>query len=222
MNACVLVVEDEADIRRILTYNLGTAGYRVMTASTGQEALELAPNADLVLLDVMLPDLAGTEICRRLKAAILTLDTPIIMVTARGEEADRIQGLALGADDYVVKPFSVPELLLRVRARLRRAEAPSVHELGRLRMDTGAHRTWVDGRETELTAMEFRLLLTLWERRNRVQSRETLLDSVWGLEAEVGPRAVDTHIKRLRDKLGPAGDYIETVRGVGYRFSQGQ
>jgi two-component system phosphate regulon response regulator PhoB len=147
------------------------------------------------------------------------------MLTARGEEVDRVVGFELGADDYVVKPFSVRELLLRIEAVLRRASTPASEdvspiEFGRLRVDRGAHRVWVDGEEVVLTALEMRLLVTLYDRRNRVQSRATLLDDVWGIQADITTRTVDTHVKRLREKLGAAGDYIETVRGVGYRFTE--
>jgi two-component system phosphate regulon response regulator PhoB len=176
----------------------------------------------VIVLDLMLPDLSGTEVCRRLRDNPHTRAIPIIMCTAKGDEIDRVVGFEVGADDYVVKPYSVRELLLRIRAMLRRtqrteAETPSLR-FGVLRIDHGAHRTWVDEQEVQLTALEFRLLTTLATRRGRVQSRETLLSDVWGIEADITTRTVDTHVKRLREKLGVAGRYIETLRGVGYRF----
>jgi two-component system phosphate regulon response regulator PhoB len=188
-------------------------------------ALEHPP--DLVLLDLMLPDISGLEVCRALKGTERTREVPVVMVTARGEEIDRVVGFELGADDYVVKPFSIRELLLRLRAVLRRGALPpedpsavpaQVH-FGGLTIDAGAHRIWVDGAEVALTPLEFKLLCTLYDRRNRVQSRGVLLDDVWGASQENMTRTIDTHVKRLREKLGAVvGAYIETVRGVGYRF----
>jgi two-component system phosphate regulon response regulator PhoB len=170
----------------------------------------------------MLPDMVGTDICRQIKNDPATRQIPVIMVTAKGEEVDRVVGFELGADDYVTKPFSVRELILRVRAVLRRGEvsAPTtILRVGTLALDTEAHRATVEGREILLTALEFRLLHTLLLRRDRVQSRETLLHDVWGLDITVETRTVDTHVKRLREKLGSAGALIETVRGVGYRLT---
>lgn len=195
------------------------------TASGGQEGLRLAREEppDLVLLDLMLPDLPGTEVCRTLKREPATQGAAVVMVTAKGEEIDRVVGFELGADDYVVKPFSVRELLLRVQAILRRSwsEQPvaPTFEFGCLRVDREAHRVWVTNKEVELTALEFKLLTTLHDRRNRVQTRGALLSDVWGIDADITTRTVDTHVKRLREKLGAAGEYIETVRGVGYRFA---
>jgi two-component system, OmpR family, phosphate regulon response regulator PhoB len=223
--AKILVIEDEADLRQVLAYNLQAAGHQPLLAATGREGLGMArgQHPDLILLDLMLPDLSGNEICRLLKGEAATREIGIIMLTARGEEVDRLVGFELGADDYVTKPFSVRELLLRVRAVLRRgrtAEAAGQAEIfGCLRVDPAAHRVWVNEDEVTLTLLEFRLLARLFQRRDRVQSRETLLDKVWGIDAEVTTRTVDTHVKRLREKLGPAGRYIETVRGVGYRFT---
>ncbi len=221
----ILVVEDEQDLRQVLEYNLRQAGYEVLLAPTGSEGLRHAreQHPDLVLLDLMLPDLSGTEVCKQLKDHHATRGIPIVMVTARGEEIDRVVGFELGVDDYVVKPFSVRELLLRVQAILRRGRSDERTneediEFGVLRIDRGAHRVWVASSEVELTALEFKLLITLYERRNRVQSRATLLDDVWGIQADITTRTVDTHVKRLREKLDRARDYVETVRGVGYRF----
>jgi two-component system phosphate regulon response regulator PhoB len=221
--ARILIVEDEADLQQVLEYNLRQAGHDVLVASRGVEGLRLAREhrPELVLLDLMLPDMQGTEICRTLKASPETRPISVMMVTAKGEEIDRVVGFELGADDYVVKPFSVRELLLRVGAVLRRAEHPSEDraiEFGALKIDRAAHRVWVNGSEVDFTPLEFRLLVTLYERRNRVQTRASLLDDVWDVQAELTTRTVDTHVKRLREKLGPVRDYVETVRGVGYRF----
>ena len=227
MRGLILVVDDEVDLASTLEYNLDREGYEVRVAHTGESALEQAleePIPDLILLDLMLPDISGTEICRRLRENERMRDVAIIMLTAKGEEIDRVVGFEVGADDYVVKPFSVRELMLRVRALLRRSqrgerdESSEVVAFGRLRVDREAHRAWVDGDEIKLTALEFRLLLAFVSRRGRVQSRDALLSDVWGIQAEVTTRTVDTHVKRLREKLGPAAGYIETLRGVGYRF----
>ncbi len=222
--ARILIVEDEPDLQQVIEFNLKSAGYEVLKASNGAEGLRLARDGkpDLVLLDIMLPDSSGLEVCRQLKAAEQTRGVPVIMLTARAEEIDRVVGFEIGADDYVVKPFSVRELTLRISAVMRRASSPSAEDktvvFGRLRMDREAHRVWVSGEEIELTALEFKLLATLYDRRDRVQSRTVLLDVVWGIRADVTTRTVDTHVKRLREKLSDARDYIETVRGVGYRF----
>jgi two-component system phosphate regulon response regulator PhoB len=224
--ARILVVEDEADLRQVIEFNLVQAGHEVETAPTGSEGLRRARERkpDLVLLDIMLPDITGLDVCRQLKADPNMQGVAVVMLTARGEEIDRVVGFEIGADDYVVKPFSVRELTLRINAILRRATttegegAPRRIEFGVLVMDREAHRVWVEGEEVELTALEFKLLVTLYERRNRVQTRTALLDVVWGIRADVTTRTVDTHVKRLREKLGAARDYVETVRGVGYRF----
>lgn len=224
----ILVIEDERDLQQILAYNLRKEGYEVFQALDGSDGLRTAKaqKPDMVLLDLMLPDLPGTEVCKALKAEPSTREIPVLMLTAKGEEIDRVLGFELGAEDYVVKPFSVRELLLRIQAILRRlqsAKTPLPEDsisFGRLRIDTAAHRTWVDGQEIQLTSIEFRLLLMLYERRNRVQTRASLLEDVWGLQADTETRTVDTHVKRLREKLGEAAEaYIETVRGVGYRFA---
>ena len=226
MPTTVLIVEDELDLLDTLEFNLQREGYATRRAPSGRAALEAAalePAPDLVLLDLMLPDMSGTEICRQLRAAERTRATPIIMLTARGEEVDRVVGFEVGADDYVTKPFSVRELMLRVRAILRRAggttEEPSRLQHGGLEVDIASHRVWVQGEEVRLTALEFRLLATLLSRAGRVQTRDTLLADVWGMHAGLTTRTVDTHVTRLRKKLGDeAGNYIETLRGVGYRF----
>jgi two-component system phosphate regulon response regulator PhoB len=224
--AKILVVEDEQDLQRVLDYNLKQSGHEPIAATRGKDALEVARarKPDVILLDLMLPDLPGTEVCRTLKSDPATRMVPVIMLTAKGEEIDRVVGFELGADDYVVKPFSVRELLLRIQAVLRRGASDGTLEqegrvqFGCLTFDRAAHRVWVDEQEVELTALEFKLLVTLWDRRDRVQSRSTLLDDVWGISADITTRTVDTHVKRLREKLAGARDYIETVRGVGYRF----
>jgi two-component system phosphate regulon response regulator PhoB len=227
MSSHILIVEDEEDLLENLDYNLTRDGFITRTATTGARAIELAaepPLPDLVLLDLMLPDISGTEVCRALRARTETARVPIIIITAKGEEIDRVVGFEVGADDYVVKPFSIRELGLRIRAVLRRSASAQPTEdeaatvFGRLRVDASGHRVWVDAEEVTLTALEFRLLTTLLARRGRVQTRDTLLRDVWGIHADLTTRTVDTHVKRLRSKLGPAGDYVETLRGVGYRM----
>ena len=221
----ILVVEDEEDILDLISYNLKQAGFSVIAVESGEEALEVASEEkfSLVLLDLMLPGIDGLEVCRLLRAKPETKNIPVLMLTARTEELDRIVGLELGADDYLTKPFSPRELVLRVRAILRRAEVvESVSDgtirVGSLTIDPIEHRVQLLGEEIELTATEFRLLLTLAQRRGRVQSREELLNVVWGYEHSGYRRTVDTHLRRLRAKMGEAADYLETVRGVGYRF----
>ncbi|MEZ4368778.1 MAG: response regulator transcription factor [Kofleriaceae bacterium] len=225
MLGSVLVIEDEVDLATTLEYNLKTEGYQTRLAHTGKAGLEAAlaePPPDVIILDLMLPDLSGTEVCRRLREHERTRDIPVLMCTAKGSEIDRVVGFEVGADDYIVKPFSVREVLLRIRAVLRRAQRPDaeaeVLRFGRLKIDREAHRAWVDDAELGLTALEFRLLYAFLSRKGRVQSREALLSDVWGIDADVTTRTVDTHVKRLREKLGDVGEYIETLRGVGYRF----
>ncbi len=225
MSPLILIVDDEPDLVATVDYNLRREGYTTRSAATGRDALaaaSLSPLPDLVVLDLMLPDMPGTEVCRRLRGSEATRALPILMLTAKGDEIDRVVGFEVGADDYVTKPFSVRELLLRIGAILRRSQHEpgdaSTVQFGRLSLDHDAHRVWVDGEEAALTALEFRLLGTFLSRRGRVQSRETLLSDVWGMSPEVTTRTVDTHVKRLREKLGQAGAYIETLRGVGYRF----
>lgn len=227
MQHTVLVVDDENDLVENLAFNLEKAGYMVRRAGSGGGALAQAtttPLPDLILLDLQLPDLSGTEVCRRLRANAQTAGIPIIMITAKGEEVDRVVGLEVGADDYVVKPFSVRELMLRIRAVLRRSAAEtaptsSATQFGELQVDPEAHRVWVGEDEVVLTALEFKLLETLLAARGRVQTRERLLMVVWNMPSDLSTRTVDTHVKRLRQKLGSAGRYIETVRGIGYRFT---
>ena len=225
MQGLILIVEDETDLAATLEYNLQREGYLTRLAATGQGGVDAAnqdPLPDAIVLDLMLPDLSGTEVCRRLRESERTREIPIIMCTAKGSEIDRVVGFEVGADDYVVKPFSVRELVLRIRALLRRAQKtdaePEIVRFGRLRVDREAHRAWVDDKEISLTALEFRLLYAFMSRKGRVQTRDALLSDVWGIDAEVTTRTVDTHVKRLREKLGDAGNYVETLRGVGYRF----
>lgn len=220
----VLVVEDEEDIRNLVVLHLRRAGFAVLSAGDGAQALKLAHahRPPVVLLDLMLPDMSGTDICAALRAAPETRDTFVIMVTARSEEEDRIAGFEVGADDYVPKPFSVRELVLRVQAAARRAQRTvDAHDeltLEHLRIDASSHRVWVEQQEVELTATEYRLLLHLARKSGKLCSRGELLEEVWDLPSSLNTRTVDTHVKRLRQKMGLAAEYIETVRGAGYRF----
>jgi len=222
----ILVVEDDEDILHLLQFNLESSGYEVVTAMDGAQALAKARrhHPELVLLDLMLPGMDGFEVCKELKKLPETAKTPIIMLTARGEEVDRIVGLELGADDYVVKPFSPREIILRVKAILRRGkpEKPSRQMWKRdgLAVDMDAHRVEVDDEEIQLTATEFKLLAELIRSQGRVQTRDQLLNSVWGYEFDGYARTVDTHVRRLRQKLGVHAGLVETVRGVGYRFKE--
>ncbi len=223
----ILVVDDEPDLLELVRVNLDRAGYRVETAESGREALDALRRSppDLVVLDLMLPDRSGTEICREIRSDPELKSLPVIMLTARAEEVDRIVGFELGADDYVTKPFSPRELSLRVKAVLRRREpqpaADGVLRAGPLRVEPDRHRCFVNEGEVELTAKEFDLLQRLMQRPGRVMTRDQLLEQIWGSDIVVTTRTIDTHLKRLREKLGPAGDMIETVRGVGYRFAEG-
>ena len=223
----VLVVDDEPDICALVAYHLAKAGYRVSTAGNGIDALESAREEEpaLIVLDLMLPGLSGYEVLERLRGEANTRDVPVLMLTARREEEDRIRGLSLGADDYLTKPFSPQELVLRVGAILRRtrlapaAAAGDALVIGAVRIERGAHRVLVDGAEVELTPTEYKLLLTLAERRGRVQARSHLLETVWEAAPDIQTRTVDMHVQRLRSKLGSAGAMIETVRGFGYRLN---
>jgi two-component system phosphate regulon response regulator PhoB len=221
----VLLVDDERDLLSLLDFNLRAAGFETMLATTGEQALTQLRRRvpDLVLLDLMLPDVSGNEVCRQIKADPRTRHVPVVMLTAKGEEVDRVVGFEVGADDYVTKPFSVRELVLRLRAVARRtgagrpAERPP-ERVGPIRVDVDAHRAFVDGAEVQLTPLEFKLLTTFMARLGRVQSREQLLEDVWEMSSEVETRTVDTHVKRLREKLGSGRDLLETVRGIGYRL----
>jgi two-component system phosphate regulon response regulator PhoB len=220
----ILIVDDERDIVRVLDFSLRQAGFDPVVAYDGEQALARVEQRvpDLVLLDLMLPDVPGTEICKKLKTSPRTAHVPVLMLTARGEEIDRVLGFELGADDFVTKPFSVRELVLRIRAVLRRSAGdeaePLRGQVGPIKVDPEAHRAYVADEEVTLTSLEFKLLVSLMSRAGRVQSREQLLDQVWGLSPETQTRTVDTHIKRLREKLGSARDLLETVRGAGYRL----
>jgi len=224
--ARVLVVEDERDISALVAYHLTKEGYRVRTAEGGLEALESAESErpDLIVLDLMLPGLSGYEVLTELRRRPDLTDVPVILLTARREEADRVKGFELGADDYLTKPFSPRELVLRAGAVLRRAQSPAVAGSGRMlrggpvTVDLNAMRVSVDEEPVELTATEYRLLVTLLERRGRVQSRQQLLETAWDIHARIETRTVDMHVQRLRAKLGEAGRLIETVRGFGYRY----
>ncbi|HEY6003808.1 MAG TPA: response regulator [Anaeromyxobacter sp.] len=221
----VLVVDDERDLLSAVDFNLRAAGFETLLATTGEQALAQIRRRipDLVLLDLMLPDMSGTEVCRRIKSDPRTKHVPVMMLTAKGEEVDRVVGFEIGADDYVTKPFSVRELVLRVRAVLRRSGPGRAPErppdmVGPIRVDVDSHRAFVDGAEIQLTPLEFKLLTTLMARLGRVQSREQLLEDVWEMSSELETRTVDTHVKRLREKLGSGRDLLETVRGIGYRL----
>jgi two-component system phosphate regulon response regulator PhoB len=221
----ILVVDDEPDITALVAYHLAKAGYRVSTAARGPDALKAAAEErpDVVILDLMLPGMSGYDVLAELRARPETRDIGVILLTARKQEADRIKGLTLGADDYLTKPFSPAELTLRVGAVLRRLSAPSVASgdtltAGDISIDRSALRATVNGRELDLTATEFKLLLTLVERRGRVQTRPHLLETVWEAQPDIQTRTVDMHVQRLRTKLGESGRMIETVRGFGYRF----
>lgn len=220
----VLVVEDEPDVRSLVRYGLRKAGFRVHEASDGLSGLRSArqERPDVIILDLMLPEMEGEEVCRQLKSGSSTSAIPVIMLTAKAQPADRIAGLELGADDYVSKPFSPRELVLRVQALLRRAQgsvSAEVFSAGSLEFDRTSLEIRCAGKRLELTAIEFKLLATLMEKRGRVLSRNTLLRDVWGYRGSVDTRTVDTHMRRLRQKLGSSATGIETVRGEGYRLS---
>ncbi len=222
----ILVVDDEADILNLLDYTLSKAGFEVVTAADGPEAIEKAVRSapSLIVLDIMLPDMDGTDVLKRLKDDETTRRIPVIMLTAKGDEIDKIVGLELGAEDYVTKPFSPREFVLRVKAVLKRSggsgeeTAQKTISHGEIVLDESRHRVSVGGKPVSLSSKEFKLLKKLMRSGGRVLSRDGLLDSVWGEDCYVTPRTVDTHIRRLRAKLEGAGRYIETVRGVGYRF----
>jgi two-component system, OmpR family, phosphate regulon response regulator PhoB len=219
----ILVVEDESDVADLLTLNFRKAGFRISTAVDGAGGLQKAreDRPDFIVLDLMLPKMSGLEVCKILKNDTATSHIPILMLTAKAEEIDRIVGLEFGADDYVTKPFSPREILLRIRAILRRGETPRESlKAGPISIDAARHEVRVNGKLVHLTSLEFKLLQTLMQRRGRVQNRDRLLNEVWGYEAVIDTRTVDTHVRRLREKLGKAGDAIETVRGFGYRVRE--
>jgi two-component system phosphate regulon response regulator PhoB len=232
--ARVLVVEDEPDIAALIAYQLTREGYRVETTSNGAEALRSVGREvpDLLVLDRMLPGISGDEVLKSLRAESATRSLPVLILTAKREQEDRIQGLEMGADDYLTKPFSPRELVLRVHSILRRVAESGGESGGRilragpLVMDVTAHGVTLDGEDLDLTPTEFRLLQALLERRGRTQSRRQLLERAWDVESDVSgrihTRTVDMHVRRLRTKLGPAGDRVETVRGFGYRFKAGE
>lgn len=228
MSHKVLVIEDEPDIRKTLEYNLLREGFEVSGCGSIKEAKKLIehPKFSIILLDLMLPDGSGLDLCKEIKLDTATKDIPIVILTAKDDEVDKVVGFELGADDYVTKPFSVRELILRVKAILKRNSKTLLtpievnRNFGSLKMDIESHEVFIDDKEVILTALEFKLLNQLVERRGRVQTRDQLLSDVWGYSADVTTRTVDTHIKRLREKLGTMGKYVQTIRGVGYKFSR--
>src|SRR6266516_4128709 len=221
----ILIIEDESDVADLLTLNLRKAGFRTSTAADGASGLQKARDdrPDFIILDLMLPKLSGLEVCKILKSDNATSHTPILMLTARAEEIDRIVGLEFGADDYVTKPFSPREVVLRIGAIMRRADAREEEQhlaAGPIMIDGARHEVSVNGKRVNLTSLEFKLLQTLMQRRGRVQARDRLLNDVWGYESVIDTRTVDTHVRRLRKKLGKAADVIESVRGFGYRLRE--
>tara|TARA_Y100000589_G_scaffold327749_1_gene370244 strand:+ start:1016 stop:1711 length:696 start_codon:yes stop_codon:yes gene_type:complete len=228
MSSQVLIIEDEPDIRKTIDYNLTKESFKVVQAGSIEEGEKaLASNQiDVIILDLMLPDGSGLTLCRDIKSDDKTKHIPIIILTAKTEEVDRVVGFELGADDYVTKPFSVRELILRVKAILKRGPTSNnnseddEYSFGELTLNFEAHQAYINGNEISLTALEFRLLKHLIDRKGRVQTRDQLLEDVWGYSSDVTTRTVDTHIKRLREKLGSVGNHIQTIRGVGYRFSR--
>ncbi len=227
MNLNILVIEDEPDIRATIEYNLSQEGYSVTSVGSIAEvnSIKEPSNFNLILLDLMLPDGSGLNICKKFKKDDITQSIPIIILTAKDDEVDKVVGFELGADDYVTKPFSVRELILRVKAVLKRGNSKKdiveiERQFGDLKINIDAHEVYVDSIPIDLTALEFRLLKELVDKRGRVQSRDQLLSEVWGYNSEVTTRTVDTHIKRLREKLGSMGKYVQTIRGVGYKFSR--
>ena len=227
MSQKILIIEDEPDIRKTLEYNISREGYEVISASSlseGRQKLESA-SFTLLLLDLMLPDGSGLDLCRELKQDKSLSAMPVIILTAKDDEVDKLVGFELGADDYVTKPFSVKELILRIKAVIKRGDKKKdlvevERQFGDLVIDVDSHEVHVDSKQIILTALEFRLLRELVDKRGRVQSRDQLLSEVWGYNSEVTTRTVDTHIKRLREKLKEMGKHIQTIRGVGYRFSR--
>ena len=231
MSNKVLVIEDEPDIRKTLEYNLSREGYIVESCGSIEEANTFLenPSYSIILLDLMLPDGSGLDLCRQIKSNSTIQEIPILILTAKDDEVDKVVGFELGADDYVTKPFSVRELILRVKAILKRNTKTSdlsnqTHEINRnfgsLKMNVESYEVFINDEEIILTALEFKLLRQLVERRGRVQTRDQLLEDVWGYSSNITTRTVDTHIKRLREKLGSMGKYVQTIRGLGYKFSR--
>jgi two-component system phosphate regulon response regulator PhoB len=226
MKSKILVVDDEPDVVELVEFNLRNAGFDVITAEDGEEALKKARSSapDLLVLDIMLPEIDGFEVCKLLRRDPSTAKIPIIMLTAKAAEIDRVLGLEFGADDYLTKPFSPRELILRIKKLIQRktgeAEKAEQYRVGALTLDTARHVVAVNDEPVVLTATEFNLLLILVQRRGRVQSRDQLLRDVWGYDRIVDTRTVDTHMRRLREKLGPVAEFLETVRNVGYRFTE--
>ena len=228
----ILVIEDEEDLNQTLSFNLENEGYKVTSALKGSEALEILENAsppDLVILDLMLPDMPGLDICRHIRSKDNLKNISVIIVTAKGEEVDRVVGFELGADDYIVKPYSVRELMLRIQAQLRRNDSREVTEenpeegnisFKDLLIDNSKHKVFLSDKKISLTAKEYTLLKYLLTKADKVQTRDIFLDQVWGYDKSVTTRTVDTHVKRLRSKLGKYGKNIETIRGVGYIFNK--
>ena len=231
MKNIILVIEDEPDINKTISYNLLTEGFEPISAYNLSEADNWiqSNSPDLILLDLMLPDGSGLDFCKRIKSKDKFNNIPIIILTAKDDEVDKVVGFELGADDYVTKPFSVRELILRIKAILKRktitshsenVDSNESKEFGKLKIDADSHEVFIDNNEIILTALEFKLLKHLVDRRGRVQTRDQLLSDVWGYSAQITTRTVDTHVKRLREKLGIMGKHVETIRGVGYRFSR--
>ncbi len=231
MKNIILVIEDEPDINKTISYNLLTEGFEPISAYNLLEADDWiqSNSPDLILLDLMLPDGSGLDFCKRIKSKNKFNNIPIIILTAKDDEVDKVVGFELGADDYVTKPFSVRELILRIKAILKRktitshsenVDSNESKEFGKLKIDADSHEVFIDNNEIILTALEFKLLKHLVDRRGRVQTRDQLLSDVWGYSAQITTRTVDTHVKRLREKLGIMGKHVETIRGVGYRFSR--
>ncbi len=231
MSGKILIVDDEQDIVDLVGYNLEKAGYKTLRAYDGEAGLKkaLSEGPDLVVLDVMLPGLDGWEVCKRIRANEKTARLPVMMLTAKGDETEKVLGLELGADDYLTKPFSPKELVARVRALLRRSPKAAPAPAGQgakvhfepLEIDPGSHEVRIKKKLVELTAKEFQLLYYFATRPNRVVNRDTLLEEIWHMDAEVETRTVDVHMRRLRKKLGPAAAFLRTVRGVGYKFATG-
>jgi len=226
MTKSILIVEDETDIMQLIDWHLRSEGYTTFKAADGNKGLDMAEKKtpDLILLDLILPGMDGLEICKSLKRSSKTQNIPVVMLTAKGEEVDRIVGFELGADDYIVKPFSPRELILRLRAILRRQEKEPAEEslltYQDLQIDLESYRVWLKDEELKLTVTELNLLMELIQNQGKVRTRDQLLDRVWGYQFDGYARTVDTHIRRLRQKIGPYAESIETVRGIGYRFKE--